>query len=189
MSSSELKSGLRKTIWKALILQADFYENARNTPQTKRISLTIVCLAALSHAIGSGVILLINRAPLPILVLSLLIDCLSVVAGYLFWTFTISKIAEWLKRDGVNFQELLIPIGYAYSPQVLNFLSVIPLLGGSIELILSVWSLLTVIVAVRQGLDIKTRWSTLICLVGWPLIQIALGFVQAFEQYLVKLST
>ncbi|HEY9848795.1 MAG TPA: hypothetical protein V6D28_05025 [Leptolyngbyaceae cyanobacterium] len=188
MSSSQSKSGLRKTIWNALILQADFYENARNTPQTKRISLTIVCLAALSHAIGSGVILLINLATLPILILSLLIDCLSIMAGYYFWTFSISKIAEWLKRNDVTFQELLIPIGYAYSPQVLNFLTVIPLLGKQIELLLSVWSLLAVIVAVRQGLDIKTRWSTLICLVGWPLIQIAIGFIQAFEQYLVKLG-
>lgn len=188
MSSSQSKGGLCKTIWQALILQADFYENARNTPQTKRRSLTIVILAAFSHAIGSGVILLINRATLPILVLSLLIDCLSVVAGYYFWTFTIYQIGKWLKNDGITFRELLIPIGYAYSPQVLNFLTVIPFLGRPIELILSVWSLLAVIVAVRQGLDIKTRWATLICLVGWPLIQIAIGFVQVFEQYLVELA-
>ncbi len=52
--------------------------------------------------------------------------------------------------------------------------------------VLAVWSLLTVIVAVRQGLDISTRWAALICLVGWPLIQVAIGFVQVFEQTFLK---
>jgi hypothetical protein len=80
----------------------------------------------------------------------------------------------------------LIPIGFAYAPQVLNFLTLIPLLGRPIELLLSVWSLLAVIVAVRQGLDIRTGWATVICLVGWPLVQVAIGFVQVFEQFLAK---
>ncbi|HEY9651299.1 MAG TPA: hypothetical protein V6C95_11595, partial [Coleofasciculaceae cyanobacterium] len=82
--------------------------------------------------------------------------------------------------------ELLIPIGFSYAPQVLNFLTLIPWLGRPIELLLASWSLLAVIVAVRQGLDIKTRWSAVICLVGWPLIQVAIGMVQEFEQFLVK---
>jgi hypothetical protein len=60
------------------------------------------------------------------------------------------------------------------------------LLGEGIERILAVWSLLAVIVAVRQGLDIKTRWAVLICLVGWPLIQIAIGFVEVIEQLLSR---
>lgn len=81
---------------------------------------------------------------------------------------------------------MLSPIGFAYAPQVLNFLTLIPFLGRPIELVLSVWSLLAVIVAVRQGLDISTNWAALICLVGWPLIQVAIGLVQTFEQGLVR---
>jgi hypothetical protein len=69
---------------------------------------------------------------------------------------------------------------------VLNFLTLIPFLGRPIELLLSVWSLLAVIVAVRQGLDITTRWAIVICLVGWPLIQVAIGLVQVFEQFLAQ---
>jgi len=52
--------------------------------------------------------------------------------------------------------------------------------------VLAVWSLLAVIVAVRQGLDISTSWAALLCLVGWPLIQVAIGLVQTFEQELVR---
>jgi len=71
--------------------ECKFYENARNTPRTHRLARTIVILAAVSHALGSAVILLINRARLPVLVLALLIDGISVVGGYYFWTLTIWK--------------------------------------------------------------------------------------------------
>jgi len=46
--------------------------------------------------------------------------------------------------------------------------------------------LLAVIVAVRQGLDISTTWAAVICLIGWPLIQVAINFVQVFEQTFLK---
>ncbi len=178
MSGQDTKPNLWITLRKALVLNGDFYENARNTPKNQHIALTIVILAAISYALGTTVILIINRATLPIIVLSLLIDGLSVVGGYYFWTLTIWKIGQWLRRDSLTYGELLIPIGFAYAPQVLNFLTLIPWLGQGIELLLSIWSLLAVIMAVRQGLDIKTRWAAAICLVGWPLVQIAIGFMQ-----------
>ncbi|HBB31821.1 MAG TPA: hypothetical protein DDZ80_14105 [Cyanobacteria bacterium UBA8803] len=191
MSASNKKSPQR--IWKilrilkkALTLNATFYENAPNTPKTHQLALTIVILAALSHMLGSAVILLINRASLPVLLLALVIDGLSVVAGYYFWTFTIWKVGQWLKPIDPSYGDLLGPIGFAYAPQVLNFLTLIPLLGEPIVLILSLWSLLAVIVAVRQGLDITTRRSAFICLVGWPLIQVGIGFIQVLEQKLIQ---
>ena len=185
MSGGDSKASLCTTLWNALALDANFYENARNTPRTHRLARTIVILAAVSHALGSAVILLINLATLPLLVLSLLIDGISVVGGYYFWTLTIWKIGQGLRRNSPSYGDLLSPIGFAYAPQVLNFLTLIPLLGRPIELVLAVWSLLAVIVAVRQGLDISTARAALICLVGWPLVQVAIGFVQVLEQKLV----
>jgi glucan phosphoethanolaminetransferase (alkaline phosphatase superfamily) len=191
MSGNHKKSkrGLCSTLKYALVLNADFYENAHNTEHNRRLALTIVILAAVSHAIGTGVILLINRASIFILMVGLLIDAIAVVAGYYFWTLTIWKIGQWLKPIDPTYGDLLSPIGFAYAPQVLNFLTLIPLLGRPIELILAVWSLLAVIIAVRQGLDISTRRAMFICLVGWPLIQIAIGSVQILQQELVRLSS
>ncbi|MEO0011968.1 MAG: hypothetical protein RLZZ535_357, partial [Cyanobacteriota bacterium] len=40
------------------------------------------------------------------------------------------------------------------------------------------WSLLAVIVAVRQGLDLNTFQSIIICVIGWTLIQLAIGLIQ-----------
>jgi len=45
---------------------------------------------------------------------------------------------------------LLSPIGFAYAPQVLNFLTLVSLLGQPIGQVLAVWSLLAVIVAVHE---------------------------------------
>jgi Yip1 domain len=185
-SNDKSHRGICKTLRNALALNSHFYENTRNTPKNRGLALTIVILAAFSQALGSAIILLINRATFPILLVALLINVLSLVAGYYFWTFTIWKLGQWLKPIDPTYGDLLSPIGFAYAPQVLNFLTLIPLLGRPIELILAVWSLLAVIIAVRQGLDISTRNAALICLVGWPLIQIAIGFVQVLEQKLLK---
>jgi len=183
LSGKETRAGLGKTLWYALALNANFYENARNHPRTHRIALSIVILAAVSRALGSLVIAVINLASLPIVVLVLLVNGLSIVGGYYFWTFTIWKLGQWLKRDSpAAYGDLLGPIGFAYAPQVLNFLTLIPLLGQPIERILAIWSLLAVIVAVRQGLDINTARAALISLVGWPLIQLAIGFLQIYPQ-------
>ncbi|MBW4632136.1 MAG: YIP1 family protein [Iphinoe sp. HA4291-MV1] len=186
VNNKQSKHGLCKTLRDALLLNASLYENARNTPKTHRLALTIVILAALSHALGSTVILIINLASLPVMIVALVIDALSIVAGYYFWTFSIWKVGQWLKPIDPNYGDLLSPIGFAYAPQVLNFLTVIPLLGRPIELILAVWSLLAVIVAVRQGLDISTTRAAIICLLGWPLIQIVIGLVQVTEQQLTR---
>lgn len=186
MSDRNSKAGLWITLWHGLTLNASFYENARNHPRTHRIALTIVILAAVSRALGSVVIAIINLASFPIVVLSLLVNGLSVVGGYYFWTFTIWKLGQWLKRYSPSaFGDLLGPIGFAYAPQVLNFLTLIPLLGQPIERVLAVWSLLAVIVGVRQGLDISTTKAAIICLVGWPLIQIAIGFLQVFDRVVI----
>lgn len=178
MRNKETRKGLLKTLGSALALDGNFYEHAHTNPLTDRVAQTIVILAAISHALGTAVVYIINWTAISILPLVLLVDAFSVLLGYYFWTLTIWLIGKWLRQNHPTYKDLLIPIGFAYAPQVLNFLTLIPLLGEPIELILSIWSLLTVIVAVRQGLDINTAWSTVICLLGWPLVQIAIGFIQ-----------
>lgn len=181
MSSNSSVQSFWMTLRNALMLNSIFYENIQNTPKNRLIALVIVGMATLSHMLGSGVILLINRASFPFLVLALFLDGLSVIVGYYCWTFIVYKFGQWLKPNHPTYQDLLSPIGVAYAPQVLNFLTLIPLLGRGIELILSVWSLLAVIVAVRQGLDLQTRWATLICLVGWIPIQFVISLIQLLE--------
>jgi hypothetical protein len=182
VSNKTINKGLGKTLWRALTLTAGFYDNAHNLARANQLALTVVLLAALSQLLGSLVILLINQTVLPLLVLLLVLQGAAIVVGYYFWTFTIWKLGHWFRCNTPSYSDLLSPIGFAYAPQVLNFLTLIPLLGRPIELILAVWSLLAVIIAVREGLNLTTRWAALVCLVGWPLIQLAIGFIQVYGQ-------
>lgn len=180
---------LGQTLRRSLSLDAHFYEYTPNTPRTRRQARTIVLLAAFSYGFGNALILLINRAPLPIFLLGVLLVAIAVVAGYYFWTLTIWLIGLQLQRYRLAYSDLLVPIGFAYAPQALNFLTLIPLLGRPIDLALAAWTLLTIIIAVRQGLDIKTRWAVAIALVGWIPIQIAIGSVQVLLQILVEATS
>lgn len=176
------------TLKNALLLNEELYDNACNTPLNNQLALTIVILAGVSHALGSIFILLINRAAIYLLLLALLIDALSIVIGYYFWTLTIWKVGQWIKSPDPKFNNLLSPIGFAYAPQVLNFLTLIPLLGRPIELVLALWSLLAVIVAVSQAIDIPNRKAGLICVIAWLFIQFAVGSIQVLEQKVVQFT-
>ncbi|MCU0524934.1 MAG: hypothetical protein MUF72_08930 [Elainella sp. Prado103] len=183
--------GLNTALRHALTLNADFYEDSNHLPHHRRIALTIVFLASISHALGGIIILLVGRVTLPLLLLGTTISALSIIAGYYLWTFTIWQIGrqihrQWDTRRPPTYTELLTPIGLAYAPQVFNFLTLIPLLGRAIELGLAAWSLLAVIVAVRQGLDIKTGQAMLISLLFWLPLQIAIGVIQSLQPALMQ---
>lgn len=111
----------------ALMLNSIFYENIQNTPKNRQIALLIVGMATLSHMLGSGVILLINRPSFSILLLALFLDGLSVIVSYYCWTLILYKFGQRLKPNHPTYQDLLSPIGVAYAPQMLNFLTLIPL--------------------------------------------------------------
>lgn len=172
-----------KSLRNALLLNPHFYESVESIPANDQIARVIVGLAALSHVLGSIVVLLISLVPLPLLIVASILDGLSIIAGYYFWTFLVFKIGQWLKPIDPTYKDLLNPIGFAYAPQILNFLTLIPLLGRAIEVVLSVWSLLAVVVAVRQGLDLRTRSAVLICLIGWIPIQFIISLVIVFFTY------
>ncbi len=186
MHPSKVRSTPKRSLWltlrQALALNAHFYETTRDTPKNRQIALTIVLLATLSRLLGSLMILLINRAAIATLLIALILEGMLMVSGYYFWTFVVWKVGQWLKPIDPTYRELLSPIGFAYAPQVLNFLTLIPLLGYPIEAVLSVWSLLAVIVAVRQGLDIKTWQAALLSILGWVPLQLAIGVTQVFER-------
>ncbi|MBF2048681.1 MAG: YIP1 family protein [Elainella sp. C42_A2020_010] len=178
----EASVSVKTTLRHALALNAHFYDDAHYIPHSRRLARRIVVLAAISHAAGSLVILLLNRASPPLLLFGTLLNGFSVAAGYYLWTFAIWKIGQWLKPIDPTYNDLLSPIGFAYAPQVFNFLTLIPLLGRPIGLVLAVWSLLAVVVAIREGLDINARSAVVISLLSWVPLQVGIGAIQLLVQ-------
>lgn len=180
------RANIWQTIWNALTLNAQLYQTAQSDRRTQRTALKIVIFATLSRAIASIIISLLNRVTIPALIVTLLLSVLSVIIGYYFWTFTIWKFGQWLKCNPPTYRELLYPIGFAYSPQVLNVITILPLLGRPIELILSAWTLLSITVAVRRAMTVTMLRATLISLVSFPVVQIVPILIQVVAQQFIR---
>ncbi len=173
---------LRQVLLDALTLNRDFYEHSHRYPAAISYAQGIVVLAAISHGLGSGLILLLYQPSLLQLGIGGLINILRVIAGYYLWTYAIWKLDTSVNPPGPPYRELLIPVGFAYTPQMLNLLTVIPLFGRPITLGLAGWTLLGAIAAVRAGLNIGLFRAVLLAGVGFTLVQVAIGLVQAGVQ-------
>jgi hypothetical protein len=173
---------LRRVLWDALTLNTDFYDDAHADPRAVRAAQIIVGLAALSHGLGSGMILLIYQPSVLGWIAGFLISGLSVVAGYYLWTYTIWQIDRKINPPVPPYRDLLAPVGFAYTPQILNFLTVVPLFGTPITLVLASWSLLAAIVAVRYGLNIPLWKAMIMAGIGFTLVQVGIGLIQRLTQ-------
>jgi hypothetical protein len=80
--------------------------------------------------------------------------------------------SKWLgeAQTSADTGELLRTLGFAASPGLLRVLGVVPVLGGLVFVVTSIWMLITMVVAVRQALDLRsTGRAVVICLIGWVL--------------------
>lgn len=180
--ASVRRASLRRVIWQALTLNKRLYQSAQRRQTALRDALTIVVLAALSRAVADILISLLNRLELPALIIIVLLSIFSVIVGYYFWTFTIWKAGQWLKFNPPSYRALLCPIGFAYAPQMLNFIIVIPLLGRVVDLILAIWTLSAVILAVSQRMRITRLQAAFISILSFPVLQIVPALIQIFAQ-------
>jgi hypothetical protein len=126
------------------------------TPQ----ALGVVALAALATGIGVGEGLR-----------GLVIVAGGSVLGWVIWAWLIYLIgSRWLPEAGTRADvgELLRTVGFATSPGLLRVVGLVPLLGPLVFVVTAVWTLIAVVVAVRQALDYQSTWrALLVCVIGW----------------------
>jgi hypothetical protein len=63
-------------------------------------------------------------------------------------------------------------VGLAYAPQLLAFFELTPFLGNPFGILLSLWSMVAIVVAIRAGLHLETWQAIVVSGLGWALIQI-----------------
>ena len=186
MSHPRSVNRIAKTCWRALLLDVDLYAEAFDGSTLHRAARTAVSIAACSHAIGSSMILLTYNTSVVLQILAFLANIAVVVVGYYSWTFAIWKIGAWLQGSMPPYKRLLVPIGLAYTPQILNVFTVVPLLGRPIEIGLALWSLFAAIVALHNGLNLKLSKAIAICTLGWVVVQVAIGIIQIGIQRILE---
>jgi len=123
-------------------------------------ALLIVVLSSLAAGIGltAGVY---NAPVLHRVMLALLL--------WVFWAISTYIVGVYLMPEPqtqTNVGELLRTIGFAASPGVLRIAGMVPVLGGTIYAISTVWMLVAMVIAIRQALDYNsTGRAVVVCII------------------------
>jgi hypothetical protein len=135
------------------------------TPQ----ALAVVVLAAVAGGIGTGAGLL-----------GLVVGTVLGLVGWAVWAWLIYIIGtRWLPEPDTRADtgELLRTIGFATSPGLLRVAGIVPILGPLVTVVTAVWTLVAMVIAVRQALDYRsTGRAVAVCIMGW-LVQVAILIV------------
>ncbi|MEL7039616.1 MAG: CAAX protease [Cyanobacteria bacterium J06592_8] len=141
-------------------------------PEGLAIALFVVLFAGLSQAIAQSIILFINQVKPIRFVLSLLINALLFVAGFLFLVFSTWLITLFPGSVKVSLITLITVFGLGYAPLVFSFLGALPYFGVPILSLLSVWHLLAIVVGFNAITEIGINASFSYVFLGWIALQI-----------------
>jgi hypothetical protein len=151
---------LRQRAIGAARLEIPVYEEIEADSTATTQALLIVVLSSLAAGIGlsSGVY---HGPVLHRVMLALLLWVFWAVSTYIVGVYL---MPEPQTRTSVG--ELLRTIGFAASPGILRILGVVPVIGGIIYVISTVWMLVAMVIAIRQALDYgSTGRAVVVCVI------------------------
>jgi hypothetical protein len=91
----------------------------------------------------------------------------AALLGWLVWAGVTYVIGDKLLGGTATWGELLRTLGFAQAPAILGFFAILPLVGGLVGFVVTIWVLMAGIVAIRQALDFSTGKAVLTAILGW----------------------
>ena len=147
-------------------LDTRVYEEVEGDRTATPQALAVVVLASVAGGIGVGEGLR-----------GLIFGTVAGLVGWAIWAWLTYFIGtRWLPEPETraDIGELLRTIGFATSPSILRVLGVVPFLSAIVFTVTAIWTLVAVVIAVRQALDYRSTGRAIgVCLIGW-LIQVVL---------------
>src|SRR5687768_18110902 len=147
------KGGLMATLvermMRAAKLDVTLYEEVENDTAATGQALGVVVLSSVAAGIGAGIG---TGGGVRLLVFGTIASLL----GWAFWAWITYFIGtRWLREPGTeaDWGQLARTIGFAQAPGLLRVLGIIPFLQGLVFLVTAIWTLVAVVIAVRQALD------------------------------------
>jgi hypothetical protein len=142
-----------------LRLEVPVFEEVEADRGATSQALLVVVLSSLAAGVGlSGVY---NAPVLHRVMLALLL--------WVFWAIATFIVGVYLMPEPQtqsNVGELLRTIGFAASPGVLRIFGIVPVIGGAIYAISTVWMLVAMVIAIRQALDYRSTWrAAVVCVI------------------------
>ncbi|HEV3217371.1 MAG TPA: YIP1 family protein [Vicinamibacterales bacterium] len=144
-------------------LDARAYEEVEADRTATPQALAVVVLSTLAGGVGA----LRFGALGP----SLFAGLIGALAGWIIWAAVSYMIGVYLLPEPAtraDIGELLRTIGFATSPGILRIFAFVPILGRLLLLVVSIWLVMTMVVAIRQALDYEsTLRAVAVCVAGW----------------------
>jgi len=164
-------------VWSRLIGAAGFdvqtYEDVEADRAATLPAIGIVIVSSIAGAIGAGATDIRSMAGL----------LFGMMFTWMVWVLLTLFIGGTLlpeKQTRVDFGQILRTTGFSASIGILRVLGVIPVIGKLIFGIVTIWMLLTFVIAIRQALDYtSTIRATAVCVLGWAIhVILFFGFVR-----------
>jgi hypothetical protein len=150
----------------AAVLDGRAYEEVEADRRASVQAVVVVLLASIAGGIG----LVDVGAPT---LGSLVSGVIGSLVGWISWAALTYYVGTRLlpePQTRADVGELLRTIAFASAPGVLRVFGLVPLVGLTIYVLVSIWMLVAMIVAVRHALDYKsTARAVGVCIVGWAL--------------------
>ncbi len=150
-------------------LAPSLYEEVEADTSATGQALVAVVLVSIAAGVGSGIDALSGGGAADF-VWGLMFGLGTAVVGWLLWALFVYVLGVSIlkgSRTSSTWGELLRTMGFANSPGLLRVFAFMPVAGGVISLIASVWALIAAVVAVRQALDFSTGRAIATALAGW----------------------
>lgn len=145
-----------------LKLDVPTFEDIERDKTAMGQSISVIVIAAVASAIGTGRGYAIMRMPVTALV--------SIIA-YLVWAVAVFVIGTKLMPESAtkaDFNETFRVVGFAAAPGLFNVLAILPILGYVVQLVVFGWTIAAMVIAVRQVLDYSTTVkAVIVCLIGF----------------------
>ena len=140
---------------RACRLDVHIFEEVEADTLATRQALSVVVLVALATGIASlgttGII-------------GLFVGVVAAIAGWGIWAWIVYLIGTKIlptQATHADWGQLARALGFAQAPGIFRVLGVIPVVGPSILLVVSIWMLVAMVVAVRQALDYTSTWRAI----------------------------
>ena len=105
---------------------------------------------------------------------------IAALIGWVVWAFLTYIIGTRLLAEPqtrADIGELMRTLGFAQAPGLVRVVGILPGVGSLVFSVVSIWTLVAMVIAVRQALDYTSTWRAVsVCLVGW-VFQIVIGVV------------
>jgi hypothetical protein len=133
----------------------------------------IALLAALSQGIGHAFVLFVNRVSPLRFALSLVVEAILVVVGFLFWALSTWLVGRLAFAVPVPPSTIVLALGVAHAPLLLAFLGALPYLGVPWLTLLSLWTAIAFVVALGEMAGLGA-WQAFTALLGGWLVMLLL---------------